>query len=73
MAEYIDREAAIERCSKWADMAKTANDEDGFWMADNLQKLIGKIPAADVAPVRRGRITENDACPFCGADMRGES
>ena len=83
MAEYIEREAAIDACfNGWNNNAHDC--------AENIRS----IPAADVRPVRRGRwITrpymmgqteycsrcgenygrKHNFCPNCGADMREES
>lgn len=46
MAEYIEREAAIQAASIW-----NGDESTEAWIQSALQKL----PAADVAPVRHGR------------------
>lgn len=79
MAEYIEREAAL-------DAAKKSH------LYFDLKPIINSIPAADVRPVRHGRwgvknecsecgcqpwferdIHTLNFCPNCGADMREES
>lgn len=84
MAEYIERELAIEALSR------------GEGCGNICRRAIERILAADVAPVRHGRWIEKDKyafgtfydcsicgncildnghswnyCPNCGADMRG--
>ena len=86
MAEYIERELAIEALSR------------GDGCGNVCRRAIERILAADVAPVRHGRWVEQDKytfgvfydcsicgnrildnghswnyCPNCGADMRGSN
>ena len=87
MADYIEREAAIESI-----MSEPPDAHYPHWYADKIKA----IPAADVAPVRHGRwkyyrkqniavctncsferdLDENFgkavSCPNCGAKMEGE-
>ena len=44
MAEYIEREAAMEQCNRHSD-----------YIAWSILNGIEAIPAADVAPVRHGQ------------------
>lgn len=63
MAEYIEREA-VER--KLADIYMELGGyktRDAFYKAIDL---VHRYPAADVAPVRRGRWDENGRCTMCG-------
>lgn len=87
MAEYIEREAAIDRLEKLMQL-----------QAPTARAIIEAIPAADVQPVRHGRwvktIGENGVtsacrcnlcgfednryslfnyCPNCGAKMGGDN
>ena len=59
MAEYIEREAAIE-----AIMCEPPDAHYPQWYADKIKA----IPAADVAPVRHGRWECGKPCPVCGRD-----
>ena len=58
MAEYIEREAAI----------RVVNGQSSLTMTRSiLIDSIGKLPAADVAPVVHGRWEPgNPICPVCG-------
>ena len=69
MAEYIDREAAVDA------VADIYYDTPGINLtAEKLEAAINGIPAADVAPVRHGRwISKNPhgyewtfVCSNCG-------
>ena len=55
MAEYISREAAIDRLEKLFQLQRTT-----------ARHIIEAIPAADVAPVRMGRWKKRSNS--CGAD-----
>ena len=69
MAEYIEREAALE-------LLKMALDDD--WEPEYAADRLSEIPAADVRPVVRGeweRMSDNDVfgdihckCSACGED-----
>ena len=50
MAEYINREEAYEDFEK-------CNGENPKWTPSRVKSLIARQKAADVAPVRHGRIT----------------
>lgn len=52
MAEYIDREAAIDAITDLAGKAPTRSAYDAIWKS---ARALRKIPAADVAPVVHGR------------------
>ncbi len=52
MAEYIDREAAIDAITNLAGKAPTRSAYDAIWKSARTLK---KIPAADVVPVVHGR------------------
>jgi len=70
MAEYIEREAALEAVKKEREYAgKFSFEEERAWTVGFHQGIsfalsdITAIPAADVAPVRHGRwIEENPDC-----------
>lgn len=55
MTEYIEREAAMEICEKEYRERLRMADYCGDTVAWNIGAEIKNIPAADVAPVRRGR------------------
>ena len=57
MAEYIEREAAIE-----AIMNEPPDAHYPQWYADKIKA----ITSADVSPVRHGRWDENGRCTVCG-------
>lgn len=78
MAEYIEREAAIDRLEKLFQLQATT-----------ARVIMEAIPTADVAPVRHGRWLWDDEgyhcsecwyhaddatpwCPVCGAKMDGK-
>ena len=58
--EYIEREKAIE----WF-MAFVHMDESDIPAGTVIEDLKYAIPAADVAPVRRGRWLEEDGIQIC--------
>ena len=76
MSDYISREAAIAELRKAADCANCdvgAGGLCGFCDIENAARLINGIPAADVEPVRRGRLGKKQggfwefaACSLCG-------
>jgi hypothetical protein len=58
MAEYIEREAAKKAFCDYCDWA-----EAGSEYCRSCSDPIGRIPAADVVPVKHGRwVTKKDAC-----------
>ena len=75
MADYISREAAIEkiRVAGCTDCGGSSGTICGFCDFGNAIRLIKRLPAADVEPVRRGRwgkkqggFWEFAACSLCG-------
>ena len=75
MSDYIDREELVLHLN---DVRWTNAPTDRMTRAEHLyaeafcrgiteaMEAVEDFPAADVAPVRHGLITEDDACPFCG-------
>lgn len=67
MGEYIDREAAIDAITDLAGKAPTRSAYEAVWKSARALK---KIPAADVAPVVRGKWIYHDdgvvTCSECG-------
>ena len=57
MSDYISREAAIEkiRVAGCTDCGGSSDTICGFCDFDNAIRLIKRLPAADVEPVRHGR------------------
>ena len=57
MSDYISREAAIEkiRVAGCTDCGGSSDTICGFCDFDNAIRLIKRLPAADVEPVRYGR------------------
>lgn len=55
MAEYIDREAALEICDKEYKERLRMHDYCGDTVAWNIGGAIKELPCADVAPVVHGR------------------
>lgn len=55
MAEYIEREAALNICQKEYEERLEMCDYCGDTVAWNIGGQIKKLPAADVAPVVHGR------------------
>lgn len=66
MAEYIDREAALEICETEYQERLRMLDYCGDTVAWNIGHAIKAIPTADVAPVVHGRWDENGNCVNCG-------
>ena len=64
MAEYIEREAAIEICEKEYRERLRMADYCGDTVAWNIGAEIKNMPAADVAPVRHGRWVEKEKYTF---------
>lgn len=67
MAEYIGREALLEAISK------IGGSPLSEWDTAGVVSLVANQPAADVAPVRRGRWLDVDCfdigfwqCSYCG-------
>lgn len=73
MAEYVEREAAIEICSNQYKECLRKNDWCGDTIAWNIGFGIKAIPATDVQPVVHGRWerTEDGAayCTHCRRKM----
>ena len=75
MAEYIEREAALEICENEYQKRLRMLDYRGDTVAWNIGSEIKSLPAADVAPVVHGRWIEKSAparkiyfeCSHCGA------
>ena len=59
MAEYIEREAAYEKCGWY----NTVNGKSVYAVRKDE---LAAIPAADVAPVRHGRWNADGRCTVCG-------
>lgn len=63
MAEYIEREVAIDAITDIAGKAPTRSAYEIVW---KIARVLKKIPAADVAPVVHGRWENGDPiCPVC--------
>lgn len=77
MAEYIEREKAIDLFYP-VDSENDGSDgcavicKSGSFNSAEIETMLSEIPAADVAPVRRGRwiivnsVIENAVCSRCG-------
>lgn len=64
MAEYIDRERARFECKRFFKGDEKAQED--------CESLLCELPAADVAPVRRGHWERHKnivQCPRCGFGM----
>ena len=71
MADYISREAAIEkiRVAGCTDCGGSSGGVCGFCDFENAVRLVNGLPAADGEPVRHGRWEPgNPICPVCGED-----
>lgn len=64
MAEYIDRQAAIEKIRYEGIYGSGYSDEE---REDNVVDMIESIPAADVVPASEFRDCRNELCLKCGA------
>ena len=85
MAEYIEREATINRIERYAlgaygidldDAKQFTGDEFADTFCEGLNsavELIGDITAADVAPVVHGRWIDGLECSVCGAERPSDS
>lgn len=73
MAEYIDRERAIEQFYP-VDKENDGSDgatviyTSGKYSSEDIESILSDIPAADVAQVRHGRWECGKPCPICGED-----
>lgn len=74
MAEYIEREKVIHEIDTWLDSVGTVLVGKGLSYYGELLGCVEDVPAADVAPVRRGQwgLYEDThehlvkyVCPFC--------
>ncbi len=45
--DLIRRSDAIKHCEIWRDRAKEAKDKEGWWIADNLLRLMKDTPTAE--------------------------
>ena len=65
--DLIKRSDATNHCEVWRDRAKEAKDKEGWWMADNLLKLMKDTPTAE--PKHGEWIVQDDNayCSECGA------
>ena len=74
MAEYIEREAAMLQIDA-ADFVRDDNFEGGATLlfCDDVVDRLSAIPAADVRPVVRGQIEEDENtylwCSECGCNL----
>lgn len=69
MAEYIEREAALNICQKEYEERLEMCDYCGDTVAWNIGGQIKKLPAADVAEVKHGKWNSNSpyiVCSECG-------
>ena len=70
MAEYIEREAAITKIREEGVYGSGYSNEE---REDNVVDMIESIPAADVRPVVRGHIEEDENtylyCSECNCDI----
>lgn len=70
MTEYIEREAVKEKIERLRD--KCGNNDMAFAL-NCAVSLTGKIPAADVVPVRHGRwIKDGESGPVCCSECGEE-
>ena len=67
MSDYVSREAAIEkiRMAGCTDCGGSSDTICGFCDFDNAIRLIKRLPAADVEPVRNGRWVNMGGFPAC--------
>ena len=65
MAEYIEREAEIEKINHEALHACYHNRSGGARGLMLAKDLLQKAPTADVEPVRRGKWLENEYRHYC--------
>lgn len=55
MAEYIEREALCKILENWRDAHADVDDEQGCGLLEDVILAVDAQPAANVAPVVRGR------------------
>lgn len=74
MSDYISREAAIEkiRVAGCTDCGGSSGTICGFCDFDNAIRLIKRLPAADVEPVRHSYWESYDTSQYMGTDEFGE-
>ena len=66
MAEYIEREAALNVCEMHYQHCLEVHDWCGDATANNIQEDIKTIPAADVVEVRHGKWYNGDMPTYGG-------
>ena len=70
MAEYIERDAVLEKCREiaaceWNHRASPVSWADAY---EQFAEDVEALPSVDVAPVRHGRWECGKPCPVCGRD-----
>ena len=65
MAEYIDKSAVVAKIDEFVEINKAHGFPVDIFDMEMLKKRIEQIPAADVAPVRRGHWIEENGCQIC--------
>lgn len=77
MAEYINRKALRTTYTKWRNIQAKIDDDYGYGLMDDVLRELDAQPAADVEPVRHGRLLrtgideyygEFAECSVCGWD-----
>ena len=66
MAEYIERERAIRFAGYSAGLMYKRGYLDEYYALEKFKGTLGRIPAADVAPVVHGRWVYGCQCSVCG-------
>lgn len=66
MAEYIEREAALEEIRKLRKLALLTQVDYYNAGVEDAYKAVKAVPVADVAPVRHGRWVDGIRCSECG-------
>lgn len=64
MAEYIERAVLMERLTS-AGMQQKMKQTSVSEAYNEFLNLVNNVPAADVAPVRRGHWIEENDCQIC--------
>ena len=68
MAEYIEREKAIERIQPRV-KPQTVYGEGYLQAIEHATDILTLLPAADVQPVRHGKWIDDKTCSNCGFDI----